>query len=370
MRRCRCPASCRRRGTACGCPRDVVELADRQRRGVPGLAAVGADVDAAVVAVDDPVGVLRVDPESWWSPWCGPLTRVSVLPPSMRLEQRHLREVDDVGVLRMDGERREVPGPLLESALVRVDAVPGVAAVVAAEQAALLGLDQRVDALRSDGATARPILPQIALGQPLGSASCPWPRPPCRRSGGATSCVQVSPPSRETYRPLPGPPLVSLPRPCAAPATGRRRRCADCSGRSRRRRAGVGVLEQDALPRLAAVGGAIDAALGVGAEGLAEDGGEGDVGVLGMDDDRCRSGLPASRRVSRSCRRRWSGTGRCRPRRCRGCWPRRSRRRRRSGRTARRRWSRRSRWACRRRSASSGCRRRTTSTAPPAAVAA
>src|SRR5579864_7859192 len=35
--------------------------------------------------------------------------------------------------------------------------------------------------------------------------------------GGGTSCVQLSPPSRETYRPLPGPPLVS--------SHGRRRAC-------------------------------------------------------------------------------------------------------------------------------------------------
>src|SRR5205085_1837747 len=49
--------------------------------------------------------------------------------------------------------------------------------------------------------------------------------------------------------------------------------------------AGVGVLLEDLLPGLAAVGGAVDAALGVGAERLAEDGGEGDVGVLRVDGD-------------------------------------------------------------------------------------
>src|SRR5262245_58064112 len=39
--------------------------------------------------------------------------------------------------------------------------------------------------------------------------------------GGATSCVQLSPPSRETYSPLPGPPLVishGLRRVCHRPA--------------------------------------------------------------------------------------------------------------------------------------------------------
>src|SRR5262249_9165800 len=42
---------------------DVVELADGQQRRQPRLAAVGGDVDAAVVAVDHAPGVLRVDPQ-------------------------------------------------------------------------------------------------------------------------------------------------------------------------------------------------------------------------------------------------------------------------------------------------------------------
>src|SRR5262249_49431164 len=49
--------------------------------------------------------------------------------------------------------------------------------------------------------------------------------------------------------------------------------------------AGVGGLFEDLLPGLAAVGGAVDAALGVGAEGAAEDGGVGDVGVARVDDN-------------------------------------------------------------------------------------
>src|SRR5688500_12383825 len=45
--------------------------------------------------------------------------------------------------------------------------------------------------LGSDGATATPTLPQTPSGNP-----------------GPLSCFQVSPASREPYRPLPGPPLV------------------------------------------------------------------------------------------------------------------------------------------------------------------
>src|SRR5262249_21174079 len=42
---------------------DVVELADGQRRRVPGLAAAGGDVHAAVVAADHAPRVRRVDPQ-------------------------------------------------------------------------------------------------------------------------------------------------------------------------------------------------------------------------------------------------------------------------------------------------------------------
>src|SRR5439155_25758411 len=52
------------------------------------------------------------------------------------------------------------------------------------------------------------------------------------------------------------------------------------------RRAGVFILVEDLLPRLAAVGRAEDAALGVGPVGVAQHGDEDAVGVLGIDEDR------------------------------------------------------------------------------------
>src|SRR5262245_32335712 len=71
-----------------------------------------------------------------------------------------------------------------------------------------------------DGAMARHTLPQMPSGSPLhrfvpvlGSLVASGES----ALGGATSCVQVSPPSRETYRPLPLPPLVI--------SHGRRRTC-------------------------------------------------------------------------------------------------------------------------------------------------
>src|SRR4051812_18290578 len=49
---------------------------------------------------------------------------------------------------------------------------------------------------------------------------------------------------------------------------------------------GVGIFPQDLLPSLAAVAGAIDATFPIGSEGVAEDGGEGNVRVRRMHDQR------------------------------------------------------------------------------------
>src|SRR5207244_4124574 len=50
--------------------------------------------------------------------------------------------------------------------------------------------------------------------------------------------------------------------------------------------AGVGVLDQDALPKLAAVGGAVDAALRARAKGVAQDRGKCDIRIGRVNDHR------------------------------------------------------------------------------------
>src|SRR4051812_46045607 len=59
----------------------------------------------------------------------------------------------------------------------------------------------------SDAATPTPILPQFPCGSPLQRLT-PSGAFSESSSGARTSCVHESPPSRETYRPLPAPPLV------------------------------------------------------------------------------------------------------------------------------------------------------------------
>ena len=108
---------------------DPVELADRQRRRVPGLAPVQADVDAAVVAVDDPAGVGRVDPEVVMVAVVEPAHRMEGLAAVDAPEHRDARAPDHVRVPRVDGEGRVVPGPLPQAPVARGQR-PGLAAVV------------------------------------------------------------------------------------------------------------------------------------------------------------------------------------------------------------------------------------------------
>jgi hypothetical protein len=78
------------------------------------------------------------------------------------------------------------------------------------------------------------------------------------------------------------------------------------------------ALEEDFLPGLAAVLGAEDAALGVGAGHVAHGGDVDEVGIFGVDANLRRSAAYLrGRRASRSCRRRWTCRRRRRGRRCR-----------------------------------------------------
>ena len=330
-----------------GVGRHVVELRDRQHRRVPGRAAVGRDVHPAVVRRDHPPRVRGVDPHVVVVAVVDALHALDRLPAVHRLQHRHLREPHDVGVLRVDGERRVVPGPLPQRAVAARER-PGLAPVVRAEEPALLRLDERVDALRIRRRDRDAHLAPDPLGEPFARrASSTCRRRRARR--GARSRGRRSP----------------APRAGAAPATGRRTRCAGSAGRARRRRRRCPGPRRGPSPtssRRPACGRRRARGWGRRAcRGRRRRRRRGSSGGR----PSCRSGRPASRRAATSCRRRW--TCRCRfpARRCRGCWPRPSRRRRRSGRTAPPRSSRSSSWAGRRRPASSGSRRRWTSTLRP-----
>ncbi|MBD3854056.1 MAG: hypothetical protein IFJ96_04685, partial [Acidobacteria bacterium] len=129
-----------------GVDRQVVELGDRQGRPEPGLAAVRGQGDAGVAADGHPLRVLGVDPDVVVVP-AAALDRANALAAVTRLEHRNLRKPHHIGVGRVDGQRRVVPRSLTDPPR-GADAGPRLAAVVGAEEAALLGLDEGVDALR------------------------------------------------------------------------------------------------------------------------------------------------------------------------------------------------------------------------------
>src|SRR5262249_38316257 len=78
---------------------DVVELAQGQRRGVPGSAAVGGNVHAAVVAVNHAPRVGRVDPQVVVVAVVRAANGLEVAAAVDALQQRHLRGPDHVGGL-------------------------------------------------------------------------------------------------------------------------------------------------------------------------------------------------------------------------------------------------------------------------------
>src|SRR5262249_44121884 len=112
----------------------------------PGLAAVEGDLGAAVVGDDHSAGLLRIDPQVvvvavWRADGLEGLTAIA------RAPELHVGHVDLFLVLRAGEDAREVPRTRAEVG-VAVAPGPGLAAVVAAENAAVLGLDQGPDALR------------------------------------------------------------------------------------------------------------------------------------------------------------------------------------------------------------------------------
>ena len=125
---------------------DVVELRGRKVLVGPGLAAVDRDVGAAVVALDHAAcGRSGAIHRSWLSP-CGTRMLLQRLAAVGRLIERHVEDVDRVLRLRVGVDARVVEGALPDVAVV-VHQLPRRARVVRQEHAAVLRLDDRVDAI-------------------------------------------------------------------------------------------------------------------------------------------------------------------------------------------------------------------------------
>src|SRR5262249_18444957 len=111
-----------------------------------------------------PPGVLRVDPGVMIVSVVQAVDPADGLAAVDGLEQRHLREPHYVGVGRVDGQAGVVPGPLPQR-VVAAGQLPGRAAGGGAERAALLGLDQGVDAASVGRGDGDADLAPVALGQ-------------------------------------------------------------------------------------------------------------------------------------------------------------------------------------------------------------
>ena len=112
----------------------------------PGLAAVGGDGCAAIIAVDHPPRVF----------WINPQAVIVAMRRTQRNEstaaisgarQGSVQDVNRVHRFRIGKDVIEIPGTLRVIGVL-VDARPGVAAIVGPIDAATLGLDQRINALR------------------------------------------------------------------------------------------------------------------------------------------------------------------------------------------------------------------------------
>jgi len=171
-----------------------------------------------------------------------------------------VHDIEGVGVLGIGDDVHVVPGPL-DEAVVGIDELPSVAAVVGAIEAAFGSFDQGVDAVRvrANGNT------DAAVGtfrQPLPFEMLP---------GGATVVGTVEAATRAAAVELPGG-AADLPERCEQDVG-----IAGIEGEIDT--AAVFILVEDLVPGLTAVGGAEDAPFGIGSEGMAECGNEGYVGV-------------------------------------------------------------------------------------------
>ncbi len=251
-----------------GVDRDVVELSGGLVvEGGPGEATVEGDGAAAVVPEDHPLGIRGVDPEVVVVA-VGRRYLLEGLTAVDGAKQLDVEAPDRVRVLGIGAEVGVVPGALAEVALL-VQALPGLAAVVGAEDAALLVLHDRPDAAGLGGGGGDPDLALDPLRHP-GLV---------RKVGPGVTAVGGSPEARAGA--------------AAAQLVGASARLPEGSvddpgvGRVEREIDRTGVLTpgEDEVPGLATVRGAVDAALGVGAVGVAESSDVDEIRVGGVDAD-------------------------------------------------------------------------------------
>src|SRR5580704_3134185 len=119
---------------------DVVELRGRLiifRR--PGFRTVGRDGCAAVVSIDQAIGIGGIDPQAMIIA-VRRVHRRECFSAVVRAIGRRVQDIDDIGGFRIGENVRVIPGPLAEAVIVG-EQLPGFSAIVRAEDAAFFGLN-------------------------------------------------------------------------------------------------------------------------------------------------------------------------------------------------------------------------------------
>ncbi len=161
---------------------------------------------------------------------------------------------------------RVIPGALAEAVVVGED-VPGFAAVVGAEDAALLGFDDGPDAIGIGAGDGDADAAENGFGQAVAFEFLPGGAAIGGAIEAAAGAAAVEAPRSAAHLPERGVDDVGI---------------GGIEGEIDA--AGLGIFVENFLPGLAAILRAEDAALFVVGEGMAEGGDEGDVGIFGIDD--------------------------------------------------------------------------------------
>ncbi len=245
---------------------DVVHLRDGQLDPAPALATVRRDRDPLVVADDHAARVHRVDPHVVVvsAPRAEALDGLAAILGHVKTGGR---EVDFVGVVRRDDDPGVVERPI-EQGVVAVDERPGSAGVIRSPEPLGGSFDEGVDAVRVARGHGQPDLADLGVGK-----AAPFQARPGRSA--VARDVQAAAGSPAPFAPGP-----DEHRPHAGIEDSRVRRIHRDVGTP-----GVLVHEEHSLPGLAAVRGAVHAALLLRPVGVAHGGGEDDVRITRVDGD-------------------------------------------------------------------------------------
>src|SRR5882672_7502530 len=137
----------------------------------PILTAVDRNGRAAVIAVDDAIGIVGIDPQAVVVA-VGRIEAFECLAAVVRTEQAGVGDVDLVRILGVGPNVGEIPGALAKTVIV-IDQGPVGATVIAAVEAAFLRFDERVDDIRIGAGSGHADAAEWALGHAVAFDALP-----------------------------------------------------------------------------------------------------------------------------------------------------------------------------------------------------